>query len=91
MVKATNGSARSSARDAEPRNDSPSSSSSERRERTQALASAWIDAQAAAAKPLTSTLRGYDPRYERPDITHERALAEACAAAALVESSQQGD
>ena len=90
MVKATNGSARSFARDAERRTDAPSSSSA-RRERTQALASAWVDAQAAAAKPLTSTLRGYDPRYERPDITHERALAEAFAAAALAKSPQRGD
>ena len=91
MVKATHGSERSFARDAERRTDAPSSSSSERRERTQALATAWIDAQAAAARPLTSTLRGYDPRYERRDITHERAHAEACAAAALAQSSQQGD
>jgi hypothetical protein len=56
-----------------------------------ALASAWIDAQAAAAKPSESVWRGYDPRYERRDITHERALAEASAAAALAQSSEQGD
>ena len=90
MVKATHGSARSFARDAERRTDAPSSSSA-RRERMLALANAWIDAQAAAAKSSESAWRGYDPRYERRDITHERALAEACAAAALAKSSQQGD
>ena len=45
------------------------------------LIRAW--AQTTASRPDPAMLRGYDPRYACPDMTRERAAAEAAAAAAM--------
>ena len=37
------------------------------------LIRAWAKSQAGAALSCPSTMRGYDPRYARPDMTRERA------------------
>ena len=47
------------------------------------LIRAWAQSQASAALSCPSTMRGYDARYARPDMTRERASAEAAAAAAM--------
>jgi hypothetical protein len=47
------------------------------------LIRAWAETQAIAALAWPTTTRGYDARYAHPDMTRERASAEAAAAAAM--------
>jgi len=76
--------------------DAPRSTPSARSATTAAirrarLIRAWtaLHAQDERRQPLM--VRGYDPRYARPDITHECALAEAAAAAAMAEMDRRVD
>jgi hypothetical protein len=51
--------------------------------RTHLRVEQWMRAHRAAIEAPRQVTRSYDVRYARPEMTHERATAEALAAAAL--------
>jgi hypothetical protein len=50
---------------------------------TDRLIRSWHRLRSASETPDDSNERGYDSRYDQPDITHERATHEAAAALAM--------
>jgi hypothetical protein len=54
-----------------------------KRQRIEERAAAWAQLRQAAAAEVPDLQRGYDTRYQQPDMTHEQAEGEALRAAAL--------
>lgn len=50
---------------------------------TDRLIRSWHRLRSASEMPDDGNERGYDSRYDQPDITHERATDEAAAALAM--------